>query len=368
MADRTSEQSGDPDGGGRPDGAESTPDRLLRLARDEVDKGGEKGNLRFALECLERYRDEALQSAEPQRVFETLPIARRITWSFPAPASVRAEAQEFVQTMARRLAPWPELAREYDQQLLETELDEVTRRRSSLLFQLLPSVGVAIAIGGIVLVALDASHGLPFDGSLYGAIAIAAGVVLAGFTVVLARARVARLDAEAENLRRKMSLRNLRTPATATASQAAGGEYFGDLVNINVENLGDYYTQVRVHTNNSFWASIGAGGVGFALIAAGLVVGFSDASDPDSRSLAYVATASGVIVEFISGVFFYLYNRTVRQLKEYHDSLLDVQNILLSFRIVEQSTADHQGPLFEKILHFLLQQRTLQAPSPPAMR
>jgi Cyanobacterial TRADD-N associated 2-Transmembrane domain len=43
---------------------------------------------------------------------------------------------------------------------------------------------------------------------------------------------------------------------------------------------------------------------------------------------SYISTGAGVVTEFIAAVFFYLYNRTVRQMKEYHDSLLSVQNIL----------------------------------------
>lgn len=53
------------------------------------------------------------------------------------------------------------------------------------------------------------------------------------------------------------------------------------------------------------------------------------------EKIGYIATGSGIFVEFISGVLFFLYNRTVRQLKEYHDSLINVQNILLSFKLIE---------------------------------
>jgi hypothetical protein len=158
------------------------------------------------------------------------------------------------------------------------------------------------------------------------------------------------------------------TSGTASASPSHGsgsaatveGEYFGSLVRINVDNLSDYYTQVRVHTNNSFWASIVAGALGFGLIAGGLGLGFAR---HDSHAVSFVATASGVVVEFISGVFFYLYNRTVRQLKDYHDSLLDVQNILLSFRIVEQSEATERGNLLAQILRFLLAQKDMTTPA-----
>lgn len=57
--------------------------------------------------------------------------------------------------------------------------------------------------------------------------------------------------------------------------------------------------------------------------------------------------------EFISGVFFYLYNRTVLQLKAYHDSLLDVQNVLLSFRCVEGAGINDEAQRIEIIKQML---------------
>lgn len=37
----------------------------------------------------------------------------------------------------------------------------------------------------------------------------------------------------------------------------------------------------------------------------------------------------------MTSLLFYLYNKTIIQLKEYHSSLLDVQNVLLSFKLIQ---------------------------------
>ncbi|QQO85957.1 hypothetical protein D7032_17070 [Shewanella algae] len=71
------------------------------------------------------------------------------------------------------------------------------------------------------------------------------------------------------------------------------------------------------------------------LIITGLIIGFTDFKN--SESIAYLSAGSGVVVEFISGVFFYLYNKTTLQLKGYHDSLVNIQNVLLSFKIIEDT-------------------------------
>lgn len=108
--------------------------------------------------------------------------------------------------------------------------------------------------------------------------------------------------------------------------------YFDSLVQINVSNLDAYYSLVKVHTKRSFIFSAIVGFIGFGLILLGLVVSYLK---PELKNITYIASSAGIITEFISGIFFYLYNKNIRQLKDYHDSLLDVQNILLSFKLIE---------------------------------
>jgi len=91
---------------------------------------------------------------------------------------------------------------------------------------------------------------------------------------------------------------------------------------------------VKVHTEKSFFVCVAAGVVGFLLVMAGLAVGFIDRN---AATIAYLSAGAGIITEIISGIFFYLYNRTVRQMKTYHDSLLAVQNILLSFKLLDDT-------------------------------
>lgn len=131
-------------------------------------------------------------------------------------------------------------------------------------------------------------------------------------------------------------------------------EYFDSLVKINVENLAAYYSLVKTHTSQSFKVSLLISIVGFALIAAGLIIGFKY----DDKIIGYISTGSGIVTEFISGILFYLYNKTVRQLKEYHDSLINVQNILLSFKLIESTTDEKaKAEMVSKMLEYLVQKR-----------
>jgi hypothetical protein len=97
-------------------------------------------------------------------------------------------------------------------------------------------------------------------------------------------------------------------------------------------------------------------GLGFGFIMFGLYIGFED-KDNLTNNLAYLSAASGIIIEFISGVFFFLYNKTVRELKEYHNSLLDVQNVLLSFNIVQDLNGEMKAEMLSKMISSLSSRR-----------
>ena len=93
--------------------------------------------------------------------------------------------------------------------------------------------------------------------------------------------------------------------------------------------------------------------IGFALIGVGIRLAVT--SDAHSPSVATLSGLAGIVTEFISAVFFYLYSKTVRQLKEYHDSLLAVQNILLSFKLVgDTSDAQEKAKMISVMLDYLV--------------
>ena len=136
--------------------------------------------------------------------------------------------------------------------------------------------------------------------------------------------------------------------------------YFDRLVNINIRHLNDYYRLVSEQTDKSFGLSRSVSLVGFGFILIGLVVGL--AVPDNQRLVAYLTTAAGILINFISSIFFYLYNRTVRQLKEYHTSLIQVQNVLLSFKIIEDiSVDDGKHDITKQMIEFLILQQIKEA-------
>lgn len=134
--------------------------------------------------------------------------------------------------------------------------------------------------------------------------------------------------------------------------QSKTSQYFNDLVEINLGNLEAYYELVKVHTDKSFSISKNAGIIGFSLIIFGFALSYFN---PNGLNIAAISAASGIIIEFISAIFFYLYNKTIFQLKGYHDSLLDVQNILLSIKLVENiEDKDVKSATIKEMINYLI--------------
>lgn len=135
-------------------------------------------------------------------------------------------------------------------------------------------------------------------------------------------------------------------------------EYFNKLIQINVSNLDDYYAMVKRHTSLSFTFSLLVGLLGFALIVVGLIMGFG--AENSDKVISYISTGSGVLIEFIAGVFFYLYNRTVLQLKDYHEKLIEIQNILVANQLISTVKADDQFAIITKMIDGLFKLKESQ--------
>ena len=179
------------------------------------------------------------------------------------------------------------------------------------------------------------------------------GVFGVVFYYSASQTRISSMQAEIDLLKTRKRILYQLEPAVDKSDEFRPVSYFDSLVRVNVENLAEYYSLVKVHTDNIFRVSIVISVVGFIFILAGLAVGFFNTSS--SQIVSYISAGAGIVVEFIAGVFFYLYNQTVIRLKDYHDNLLAVQNILLSFKIVEDTRDEKEkAKMVNQMIMFLI--------------
>ena len=93
-----------------------------------------------------------------------------------------------------------------------------------------------------------------------------------------------------------------------------------------------------------------AASVSFVIVVAGIVMAYFN---KDRAMAGYVATVAGVLGEFVAAVFFYLYNKTIVKMGEYHEKLVLTQNISLAMKIAEGLEGDHKSQAQLNLVEYL---------------
>jgi hypothetical protein len=126
---------------------------------------------------------------------------------------------------------------------------------------------------------------------------------------------------------------------TAAAAQATKlqdtleEDFVTNLVKINFKYIDRYYLQTQLQADKSFRLASFISVVSFVIIALGVGMMYSQKTD---LTPAYVTAGAGVLSQFISAVFFYLYNQTILKMGEYHRKLVLTQNISLALKISQE--------------------------------
>ena len=126
-------------------------------------------------------------------------------------------------------------------------------------------------------------------------------------------------------------------------------QYFSKLLGINLRYIEKYYKLVEEHADKSYRLARWAARAGFLVLLAGMLISFVPNLGVAPKA---VALGSGVLIEFVGAVFFYLYNRTVRQLNSYHEKLVNVQDAILALRVAQGINKNHMK-LYNDTMRYL---------------
>jgi hypothetical protein len=234
----------------------------------------------------------------------------------------------------------------------------LTDWRSYLVPLLLLLAFVMLSSAAAVGIAIDADF--PAE---WRAVATSFSAALAAFCVgATLKATHIRLTAIASSRARIQELEAGKSDENLAERRKPG--YFEQLVEINVVNLSAYYTLVKRQTDRSYTASLTVAILSFVLVAAGLIAG-SLGTSSSAPTVSFVSVGAGILGEFVASVFFYLYSKTVRQLKDYHESLVRFQNVLLALKMTSDIQTDEtRADLTVVVVKALLEQH--HAPPTPA--
>ncbi len=126
-------------------------------------------------------------------------------------------------------------------------------------------------------------------------------------------------------------------------------DIFENSIKMSYKYLDQYYLQTREHAQRGFFVTVCISIFGAALISVGIIGMFWGYITP-----SYVTCASGAATEFISAIFFYLYNRTVSSMSKYHNKLVLSQNISIALRVADSLPTDDKTKAKNGIINELL--------------
>ncbi len=121
--------------------------------------------------------------------------------------------------------------------------------------------------------------------------------------------------------------------------------FFTKLVKINFKYLDQYYLQTQEQADKSFRLASFAAISGLLIIVVGILMMLFNKTEP-----AYVTTGAGILSEFIAAVFFYLYNRTILKMSQYHQKLVITQNISLALKITDDMDKEQKIKSLEMLV------------------
>ena len=111
-----------------------------------------------------------------------------------------------------------------------------------------------------------------------------------------------------------------------------------------------YYKTNQSHVAWSFWASLSALVVGLVVVVVGVTLAFRGSAP----AVSITTTAAGVMTQFISAGFFYLYNKNLTQLNVFYQKLVQHQDLLFAFGLTGHIKEDSREDVIKGLIGALL--------------
>ncbi|MEM6840449.1 MAG: hypothetical protein AAF609_26910 [Cyanobacteria bacterium P01_C01_bin.120] len=124
------------------------------------------------------------------------------------------------------------------------------------------------------------------------------------------------------------------------------------LMRQNLAELREYYVINKRQATRSFLAALFMSILGFILFAGG--IGLTSITRDTSEAVLY-STIAGVIVEIISGLFFWLYSRAIKQINIFHASLLSTQKFLTAIQLINNISDKNKDAMYAFVIQSIIE-------------
>lgn len=117
-----------------------------------------------------------------------------------------------------------------------------------------------------------------------------------------------------------------------------------------IQKLQRYYEINLNHARWSFWASLLSVAIGMIVLLVGVFMLYAH----ETSGAGIIATVAGVLSEFISATFFYLYNKNLQQLNFFYEKLIKFQDTYWAMGLVNHLPEDRRSDMWVTIISNLI--------------
>lgn len=216
------------------------------------------------------------------------------------------------------------------------ELEGLTKSKGFIFLLISTSLGFAFLTGWLLIDTYDYNLGVATF-LISGAAGLLFGCFFAAYSYM------------AVNIKQSSIRRQILEYDVDDVQNEIKDDIFENSIKMSYKYLDQYYLQTREHAQRGFFVTVCVSLFGAVLIGVGIIAMFLDHVTP-----SYITCASGVITEFIAAIFFYLYNRTVASMSNYHNKLVLSQNISIALKVSESLPTEDKVKAKNSIINELL--------------
>ena len=141
----------------------------------------------------------------------------------------------------------------------------------------------------------------------------------------------------------------IKSDVESVVKKIRGSENVIDLMMKNLAELREYYVISKQQARKSFMAALIICILGFVIFALGIISSYFG-----NQNVVSFTTISGSIVEVISGLFFFMYKSSLKQLNIYHERLGTTEKYLIAMQLIEKTSDDKKDENYRYLMESIL--------------
>lgn len=119
----------------------------------------------------------------------------------------------------------------------------------------------------------------------------------------------------------------------------------------NLKELKEFYVICKQQIRKSFSAAMFSCFAGFVLFVLAVIIFLLGGNN----SASLTAGLSGAIVEIVSGLYFWIYRETSKQLGKYHKRLEATEKYLIALQIIEMLPEENRNEQYGKLIDYIFE-------------